>query len=101
MNARIFREYDIRGVAERDLSDELAENLGKAIGTMLSRQGKTDVTLGRDVRVSSPRLHAAMVKGLLSTGMKILDVGVVATPVLYFAALHLATGGGVMITGSH
>jgi phosphomannomutase/phosphoglucomutase len=102
LNPRIFREYDIRGVADRDLSDELAERLGKAIGTHLLRSGPARrITLGRDCRVHSPRLHAALRAGLLSTGLSVIDVGVVATPVLYFSVFHLDADGGVQITGSH
>jgi phosphomannomutase / phosphoglucomutase len=101
-NPRVFREYDIRGVADRDLSDELCENLGKSIGTHLRREQKARrITLGRDCRVHSPRLHAALRRGLLSTGIDIIDVGIVATPVLYFSVFHFDTDGGVQITGSH
>ena len=101
-NPRVFREYDIRGVADRDLSDELVENLGKSIGTHLRRKGNArKITLGRDCRVHSPRLHQALRRGLLSTGVDIIDVGIVATPVLYFSVFHFDTDGGVQITGSH
>jgi phosphomannomutase/phosphoglucomutase len=102
INARIFREYDIRGVADRDLPDELAEKLGRSIGTHLRRKEKARrITLGRDCRVHSPRLHAALRRGLLSTGIDVIDVGIVATPVLYFSVFHFDTDGGVQITGSH
>jgi phosphomannomutase/phosphoglucomutase len=101
LNPRIFREYDIRGVADRDIPDALAEQLGKAIGTHLRRAGGRRMTLGRDCRTHSPRLHAALRRGLLSTGMDVIDVGVVATPVLYFSVFHFDTDGGVQITGSH
>jgi phosphomannomutase/phosphoglucomutase len=101
MNPRIFREYDIRGNAARDLDDELALNLGKAIGTHLKRAGTARMTLGRDCRVSSPRLHAQLKRGLLSTGMELIDVGIVATPVLYYSVFHFDVMGGVQITGSH
>src|SRR5215471_12044273 len=101
-NPRVFREYDIRGVADRDLGDDLVENLGKSIGTHLRRKGKAlKITLGRDCRVHSPRLHQALRRGLLSTGIDIIDVGIVATPVLYFSVFHFDTDGGVQITGSH
>ncbi|HJZ88655.1 MAG TPA: phosphomannomutase/phosphoglucomutase [Polyangia bacterium] len=100
-NPRVFREYDIRGVADRDLPDEFAGALGKAIGTHLRRAGGRRITLGRDCRVHSPRLHAALRRGLLSTGLNVLDVGIVATPVLYFSVFHFDADGGVQITGSH
>src|SRR6478752_10771328 len=101
MNPRVFREYDIRGNAERDLSNEFAHDLGCAIGMHLVRSGAKRITLGRDVRLSSPRLHASLKKGLLSTGLSLLDVGVVSTPELYFSVFHFDTDGGVQITGSH
>jgi phosphomannomutase/phosphoglucomutase len=101
MNPRVFREYDIRGNADRDLPDEFAHDLGRAIGTHLVRAGAKNMTVGRDCRVTSPRLHAALVKGLLSTGIHLIDVGVVATPILYYSVFHFDTDGGVQITGSH
>ncbi len=104
MNPRVFREYDVRGVADRDLSDDFARDLGRAIGTMIVRAcpGKqATFAVGRDCRVSSPRLHAALVAGLCETGLVVRDVGLVATPVLYFSVFHLDTDGGVQLTGSH
>jgi phosphomannomutase/phosphoglucomutase len=101
MNPRVFREYDIRGNADRDLDDAFVGDLGRAIGTRLRRAGSKNMTLGRDCRVHSPRLHKALRAGLLSTGIDIIDVGVVATPILYFSVFHYDTGGGVQITGSH
>ena len=101
MNPRVFREYDIRGVADRDLSDEFARDLGRAIGTHLRRAGAARVTLGADCRLTSPRLHDALLAGLLETGLAVEDLGVVATPLLYFSVLHRQADGGVQITGSH
>src|SRR6476659_6308254 len=101
MNARVFREYDIRGNADRDLDDGFANELGKAIGSHLRRAGAKRITLGRDCRVTSPRLHKALRSGILSTGVNIVDVGVVATPLLYFSVFHFDADGGVQITGSH
>ena len=100
-NPRVFREYDIRGVADRDLPDAFARDLGRAIGTTLARAGVRRMALGRDCRVSSARLHAALLEGLLATPLHVIDVGLVATPVLYFAPFHLECDGGVQITGSH
>jgi phosphomannomutase/phosphoglucomutase len=97
----VFREYDIRGQAERDLDSGFVEDLGRAIGTHLRRAGARRITLGRDCRTSSPRLHGALRKGLLSTGIQLIDVGVVATPVLYYSVFHFDADGGVQITGSH
>jgi phosphomannomutase/phosphoglucomutase len=101
MNPRVFREYDIRGNADRDLGDDFVTALGKAIGTHLVRHGGKTLALGRDPRTHSPRLHAALLSGLQSTGVQVVDVGMVPTPMLYFAVFHLDTDGGVQITGSH
>jgi phosphomannomutase/phosphoglucomutase len=99
--AHIFREYDIRGVADRDMSDDLVEDLGRALGTFLSRVGAKRIGLGRDCRLSSPRLHRALRTGLLETGLTLVDIGVGPTPMLYFAVFDLDLDGGVQITGSH
>jgi phosphomannomutase / phosphoglucomutase len=101
LNPRIFREYDIRGVADRDLPDELVRDLGRAIGTFLVRRGGRRMALGRDCRLTSPRIHAALLEGLLATPVEVLDVGTVPTPLLYFAPFHFELDGGVEITGSH
>jgi phosphomannomutase/phosphoglucomutase len=103
--ANIFREYDIRGVADRDLSDELAEGIGRGLGAMLSGDAKDGkplrLAVGRDCRLSSPRLHAALLRGLSKAGVHVQDIGVGPTPMLYFAVHHLGTDGGIQITGSH
>jgi phosphomannomutase/phosphoglucomutase len=109
MNSAIFREYDIRGVAERDLDDDLVTDLGRAIGAMIRAAtprpaggGKRpEMAIGRDCRLTSGRLRNALVTGLTDAGIDIIDVGVVATPVLYFAAFHYPVDGAVIITGSH
>ncbi|HEX6764554.1 MAG TPA: phosphomannomutase/phosphoglucomutase [Polyangiaceae bacterium] len=103
-SAQIFREYDIRGVADRDLGDDLVERIGRALGTMLRPSGVTRplrIAVGRDCRLSADRLFAALTKGLVAGGIEVLDVGVGPTPKLYFSVNHLDTDGGVMITGSH
>ncbi len=101
VNPQIFREYDIRGVFGKDLTEEVAEVIGKAYGTYLSSFGISKITLGRDCRISSDPLKEAILGGLLSTGLSVIDLGVVATPVFYFSLFHLDVNGGVMITGSH
>jgi phosphomannomutase/phosphoglucomutase len=101
VNPRVFREYDIRGLADRDMPDAFVADLGRAAGTLLAEGGARTVTLGRDCRLSSPRIHAAMRDALLGTGLDVIDVGVVHTPGLYFSVFHLAADGGVMITASH
>lgn len=97
----IFREYDIRGIADADLPSPEIERLGQAIGTYLQRKNGKKLNLGRDVRVSSDRLRDAILKGLLASGCEVTDVGVVPTPLLYYSVQHLGADGGVMITGSH
>jgi phosphomannomutase / phosphoglucomutase len=97
----IFREYDIRGIADSELLSADIETLGTAIGTYLQRRVGRNLTVGRDVRVSSDRLRDAMVKGLTSAGCDVTDVGTVPTPLLYYSVQHLKADGGVMITGSH
>lgn len=101
LNPTIFREYDIRGVAERDLPSEGVELLGRALGTFLRRDGAQKVNLGRDVRLSSPRLRDALSKGLLAVGCDVRDLGPVPTPVLYHSVVKTDAQAGVMITGSH
>jgi len=101
----IFREYDIRGVADRDLSDQLAAALGRSFaGTLrdgLPAGSALTVAVARDGRLSSDRLFAALTGGLLQAGARVIDAGIGPTPLLYFAAHHLGTDGAVMITASH
>jgi len=97
-----FREYDIRGIAERDLTDEVARGIGRGFATMLgAADAPVRVAVGRDCRVSSDRLFAALTGGLTAAGAHVVDVGVGPTPMLYAAVHALSTDGGVMITGSH
>lgn len=106
---RIFREYDIRGVVGRDLTVSLAEDIGKAFGTMLRRRNLRRIAVGRDGRESSPELYGRLVRGLSSTGIGVTNIGVCPTPLLYFALFQppgSALGGdpidgGAMITASH
>ena len=97
----IFREYDIRGVAETELQTSDVVDLGRALGTLLRRAAGNQINLGRDCRLSSPRLHDALLEGLLASGCDVADIGVVPTPLLYYSAFHLDADGAVMITGSH
>ena len=101
MNRQVFREYDIRGIVEDDFTDDFIVDLGRGYATMLHRAGKRKITLGRDCRLSSPRLHNLLLEGLLPAGIDVVDVGVVPTPLLYFSVLHWKMDGGAMITGSH
>lgn len=101
MNPEIFREYDIRGVVGRDLTDEVVRLLGQGFATYISRQGKRRVVVGRDGRLSSPGFREALVQGMASGGLEVMDIGVCPTPVFYFSLFHFDREGGVMITGSH
>ena len=97
----IFREYDIRGVADTELLSADVADLGRALGTLLQRKSGRRINIGRDCRLSSPRLHEALLEGLIATGCEVTDIGVVPTPLLYYSAVHLEADGAVMITGSH
>ncbi|MEO8592187.1 MAG: phosphomannomutase/phosphoglucomutase [Candidatus Solibacter sp.] len=97
----IFREYDIRGIAQEELPDEDVVLLGQAFGTYMQRHAGKRVSLGRDTRLSSPRLRDALMRGLKASGCDVIDIGIVPTPVLYFSAFHFKTDGAIMITGSH
>jgi len=101
MNAHIFREYDIRGLVDKDLTADVVELLGKGLGTVVRRAGGRSVVLGRDCRESSTRFRDAMAKGITSTGIDVVDIGVGPTPLTYFAANTLPVDGLAMITGSH
>ncbi|MBI2993544.1 MAG: phosphomannomutase/phosphoglucomutase [Gammaproteobacteria bacterium] len=97
----IFRAYDIRGVVGRTLSAGIMEAIGQAIGSEAKARGVDVLALGRDGRNSSPELAEALGKGLRNAGRNVIDIGMVPTPLLYFATHHLEVGGGVMVTGSH
>jgi phosphomannomutase/phosphoglucomutase len=101
MNSQIFREYDIRGVADRDLTDDVVRAIGRAIGTLCAERGKRRIVVGRDCRLSSPRIQDALVAGLVESGRHVTRIELGPTPLLYFAVHHLDADGGVMITGSH
>jgi len=101
MNPHVFREYDVRGVVDRDLNEVFIVNLGRAIGTYaLQHQVKT-MMVGRDCRLSSDDYHRYLISGLNAAGIDTLDIGLCATPMLYFSIRHCSAEGGVMITGSH
>lgn len=100
----IFKACDVRGVYGEDLTEEEALRIGRAVGTVLRQRHpgtQPRIVVGGDVRLSTPALKAAMVEGLQRTGLAVLDVGIVPTPVFYFARLHLSTMAGVMVTASH
>jgi phosphomannomutase/phosphoglucomutase len=101
LNPAIFREYDIRGIADQELRDVDVEMLGRGVGTYLRRNGGERLNLGRDCRLSSERLRNALACGLKASGCQVCDIGIVPTPLLYYSVFHLQAGAAVMITGSH
>ncbi|MGQ9707893.1 MAG: phosphomannomutase/phosphoglucomutase [bacterium] len=101
MNPAIFREYDIRGVADRDLTDDVVYRLGQAFGTHIQDRDVYKCVIGRDVRLSGTRIEKSFLDGLIATGVDVIKIGVVPTPVFYFSFFHLDINAGVMITASH
>jgi phosphomannomutase/phosphoglucomutase len=97
----IFRAYDIRGVVGETLTPAIARVLGRAIGSEARERELTEIVVGRDGRLSGPDLVAGLIEGLRSTGMDVIDIGSVPTPVVYFGCYHLNTGSGISVTGSH
>ena len=101
MNSSVFREYDIRGLAEKDFDKEFALLLGKVHGTIISKKVGKRVTVGRDCRATSDAYAEAVIAGLASTGLHVYDIGVCPTPLLYFSLFHLDVDGGIEVTASH
>ena len=101
MNPEIFREYDIRGIADKDMTDEDVVTIGKAVGTYLIERDRSRLTVGRDCRTTSDRYAENVIAGLRSTGCDVVDLGVCPTPVFYFSIKHFEKEGGVMVTASH
>ncbi|MEN9460605.1 MAG: hypothetical protein RIS84_625, partial [Pseudomonadota bacterium] len=97
----IFRAYDIRGIVGDTLTPEIVTQIGKSIGSEAEARGQKTVVVARDGRLSGPSLIAALTEGLRAAGRDVIDIGMVPTPVLYFATHYLKTGSGVMLTGSH
>ncbi|OGV73342.1 MAG: phosphoglucomutase [Methylophilales bacterium RIFCSPHIGHO2_02_FULL_57_10] len=97
----IFKTYDIRGIVGKTLTPEIVEVIGQAIGSEATVRRQTQICIGYDGRLSGPELAAALVRGIQKSGIHVIDLGMVATPMVYFAACHLGTNCGVMVTGSH
>jgi phosphomannomutase/phosphoglucomutase len=97
----LFREYDIRGIVGNELTERVAEQIGRAYATMSKEHGVKTVSVGRDGRPSSPALRDSLISGITAGGLNVVDIGVCPTPVLYFSLFQLPVDGGVMITGSH
>jgi phosphomannomutase / phosphoglucomutase len=105
LSPSIFKAYDIRGIIDQTLNADVARLIGQAFGTEMRAIGENVIVIGRDGRLSGPELIEALTEGLLSTGVDVIDLGMVATPMVYFAANHVLNGrspkSGIMITGSH
>ena len=101
LNENIFRAYDIRGLAYEELSIEVVTHIGKSLGSKSLESGFSTIVLGRDGRKSSPDMYEWISDGIKSTGCDVIDIGVVSTPILYFATHTLSSPNGIMITGSH
>ena len=101
LNEQIFRAYDIRGIADSDLNETVCYHLGLAIGSEAAEQGQQSVAIAGDGRHSTPAIKQAICQGLMDSGRDVIDIGIVPTPLLYFACHHLDTQSGVMVTGSH
>jgi phosphomannomutase/phosphoglucomutase len=97
----IFKAYDIRGIVDRSLTPQAVRSIGAAVGSEAAARGLRTIAVGRDGRLSGPALRDALIDGIRSTGTDVIDIGMVATPMLYFATFHLGTQSGVEITGSH
>ncbi len=101
INPLIFREYDIRGIADKDLTDDIVFSIGQGIGTYAQNVGVKETVIAGDVRISTERIRKALIEGLVSTGINVFDLGVIPTPVFYFSFFQYDKNSGVMITGSH
>jgi len=101
MNPLIFREYDIRGVVDKDFDQEFAYHLGKAFARLIIDRGGKIISTGRDCRLSSPKLSQALIEGIKDSGLEVINLGITTTPMLYFSLFHLDTDGGIQISGSH
>jgi len=99
--SNIFREYDIRGIADTELNSSVVTMIGKAFGTYLREKGVAKVSIGGDVRFSTERIKQDMISGITFAGINVFDIGTVTSPILYWSLFHLELEGGVMITGSH
>ena len=97
----IFKAYDIRGIVDETLTTDIVNKIGRAFGSDALDRGQQTIVVGRDGRLSGPKLMDALIKGLRSTGSDVIDIGMAPTPVVYFAAQHIGTGSCIALTGSH
>jgi phosphomannomutase/phosphoglucomutase len=101
INPQIFREYDIRGMVNKDLTPDIVRILGKGFGTHMANSGHKELVVGRDGRLSSKDFEEALIEGMISTGCRVVNIGLCPTPAYYFSIFHLDKDGGAMVTGSH
>ena len=97
----IFKAYDVRGIIDVQLTVEVVRQIGQVLGSMAFESGETSFCVGRDGRLSGERLANALMEGITAAGVDVIDIGMVPTPVLYFATVHFGNGTGVAVTGSH
>ena len=97
----IFKAYDIRGVVGKTLTPSIVEAIGRALGSLARERGRDTIVVGRDGRLSGPELAAAVADGIRAAGANVIDIGMVATPMSYFAAHQIGTQSSVIVTGSH
>ena len=100
INPNIFREYDIRAIADEEISDDVAYTIGRSFGSYVKENYK-EVLIGHDNRKTSPRIHKAILKGITDSGVDVVDLGLVTTPMYYFARIYYKIDAGIMITASH
>jgi phosphomannomutase/phosphoglucomutase len=101
VNRDIFREYDIRGLVDVDVTNDVVRDIGKAFAAYMIDRGKRKASLGRDCRLSSDRFAQLLTEGMVGGGLSVTDLGIVPTPLFYFSLFHLDVEGGIMVTGSH
>ena len=101
INKNMFREYDIRGIYPEDIDEDISYTIGKAYGTYIKKYGENMCLVGHDNRISSPVINTALTEGILSTGVDVIDLGLVTTPMLYYARILKGINAGIMITASH
>ncbi|MDD3241416.1 MAG: phosphomannomutase/phosphoglucomutase [Bacilli bacterium] len=101
INKNIFREYDIRGVYGKDIDEDVSYTIGRAYGTYIKKFGQSDCVIGYDNRLSSPSLTESLIEGIISTGIHVVNIGLVTTPMYYYACLKTKTPAGIMVTASH
>ena len=101
LNKDVFREYDIRGISETDFSDDVVIKIGKSFGSYIKREGAKKIAISGDIRLTTPRLKENLIAGVLSTGINVIDIGILPTPVNYYSMYCLDIDGAIQVTGSH